>query len=43
MKKYLLFLLIMSILAMSSCTTSQYGCKGGASWNKVVKKANRLY
>jgi hypothetical protein len=36
------FILLFSLF-LSSCKTSGYGCKGKASWNDVVRKANRLY
>jgi starvation-inducible outer membrane lipoprotein len=41
MKKTAFILLFAFIL--SSCGTQGYGCKGKASWNQVVRKANRLY
>lgn len=43
MKKIILFLCIAFLVFMSSCGTQGYGCKGRASWNQVVNKANRLY
>jgi len=36
----LLFILLFAIF-LSSCKTTGYGCKGKASWNDVVRKANR--
>ena len=42
MKKIIVLLLVSAVL-FSSCKTSGYGCKGKASWNDVVRKANRLY
>lgn len=38
----LFFILLMAFL-FSSCGTQGYGCKGRASWDQVVRKANRLY
>lgn len=38
----ILFILLIAFL-FSSCGTQGYGCKGRASWNQVVNKANRLY
>jgi hypothetical protein len=35
--------ILLFALFLSSCKTSGYGCKGKASWNDVVRKANRLY
>ena len=41
--KKIIYLLLVSIVLFSSCRTTGYGCKGKASWNDVVRKANRLY
>jgi len=30
-------------LLLQSCRTSGYGCKGRATWEQVVRKANRPY
>jgi predicted small secreted protein len=38
----LLFILLFAFF-LSSCKTTGYGCKGKASWNDVVRKANRMY
>jgi hypothetical protein len=38
----LLFILLFALF-LSSCRTTGYGCKGRASWNDVVNKANKLY
>lgn len=43
MKKLTFFLVLFSLVIFSSCGTQGYGCKGRASWNQVVNKANRLY
>ena len=50
MKKTALMLIVVKLvfialfaIMFSSCKTSGYGCKGKASWNQVVNKANRLY
>lgn len=51
MKKYKeLFIVIIGFIVfilfalfLSSCATTGYGCKGRASWNDVVRKANRMY
>jgi hypothetical protein len=42
MKRIILLLLGIVLLA-SSCATSGYGCRGKASWNDVIKKANSSY
>lgn len=41
--KKIVFILIAACLLFSSCATTGYGCKGRASWNDVVRKANKLY
>ncbi len=38
----LAFILLFALF-LSSCRTTGYGCKGNASWNDVVRKANRMY
>lgn len=38
----LAFILLFAFF-LSSCRTQGYGCKGRASWDQVVRKANRLY
>jgi hypothetical protein len=50
MKKTALMLIVIKLVfialfafILSSCRTTGYGCKGRASWNDVVNKANRLY
>lgn len=41
--KKIIYLLLVAIVLFSSCKTTGYGCKGRASWNDVVRKANRMY
>lgn len=36
------FVLLFAIF-LTSCRTTGYGCKGRATWNDVVRKANKLY
>lgn len=39
----LFILLIIASTLLSSCATSGYGCKGKASWNDVIRRANKPY
>lgn len=36
-------LLALLVICAFSCITSQYGCKGNISWDKMVKKINKPY
>lgn len=42
---YLCIVIVLLLLALcfQSCAPTGYGCKGRASWNDVVRKANRPY
>ena len=36
-------LVCMLIFALTSCSHKGYGCKGNYTWDRTVRKANRLY
>lgn len=42
MKRIILLLVVIALVG-TSCKTSGYGCKGKASWNDVIRKANSPY
>jgi len=41
--KKVIILAVIAIFMLQSCRTSGYGCKGRATWEQVVRKANRPF